>query len=250
MPSIYPNTPIILASGSKSRRVMLEDAGIHFNVISSDVDEDLLKKEMDGFPFEDQVVKLAAAKASEVSINNLNHLVIGGDQMCIFQNKVFDKPGSQEKAIENLKLLSGTTHYQYSGVCLYKDGRSLWEYYEVVELNMHSLSEEENQKDLNKALSEAYRVLKPGGRFLCLEFSKIQNPNLDFFYKNYSKLIPFIGKVIVGKKEPYEYLIKSIEEFVHQDELISLMKKNGLDKCKYRNLSGGIVSIHSGWKII
>ena len=107
-----------------------------------------------------------------------------------------------------------------------------------------------NTKDLNKALSEAYRVLKPGGRFLCLEFSKIQNPNLDFFYKNYSKLIPFIGKVIVGKKEPYEYLIKSIEEFVHQDELISLMKKNGLDKCKYRNLSGGIVSIHSGWKII
>jgi septum formation protein len=143
MPSIYPNTPIILASGSQSRRVMLEDAGIHFSVISSNVDEDLLKKEMDGFPFEDQVVKLAAAKASEVSVNNPNHLIIGGDQMCIFQNKVFDKPGSQEKAIENLKLLSGTTHYQYSGVCLYKDGRSLWEYYEVVELNMHSLTEEE-----------------------------------------------------------------------------------------------------------
>ena len=143
MPSIYPNTPIILASGSQSRRVMLEDAGIYFNVISSNVDEDLLKKEMDGFPFEDQVVKLAAAKASEVSLNNLNHLVIDGDQMCIFQNKVFDKPGSQEKAIENLKLLSGTTHYQYSGVCLYKDDRSLWEYYEVVELNMHSLTEEE-----------------------------------------------------------------------------------------------------------
>jgi septum formation protein len=143
MPSIYPNTPIILASGSQSRRVMLEDAGIHFNVISSNVDEDLLKKEMDGFPFEDQVVRLAAAKASEVSVNNPNHLIVGGDQMCIFQNKVFDKPGSQEKAIENLKLLSGTTHYQYSGVCLYKDGRSLWEYYEVVELNMHSLKEEE-----------------------------------------------------------------------------------------------------------
>ncbi|MDA8816494.1 Maf family protein [Gammaproteobacteria bacterium] len=143
MPSIYPNTPIILASGSQSRRVMLEDAGIHFSVISSNVDEDLLKKEMDGFPFEDQVVRLAAAKASEVSVNNPNHLIIGGDQMCIFQNKVFDKPGSQEKAIENLKLLSGTTHYQYSGVCLYKDGRSLWEYYEVVELNMHSLTEEE-----------------------------------------------------------------------------------------------------------
>jgi len=106
-----------------------------------------------------------------------------------------------------------------------------------------------NTKNLNKALSEAYRVLKPGGRFLCLEFSKIQNSNLDFIYKNYSKLIPHIGQLIVGDKKPYEYLIKSIEEFINQEELIDLMKKNNFTKCSYRNFSGGIVSIHSGWKI-
>ena len=106
-----------------------------------------------------------------------------------------------------------------------------------------------NTKDLNKALSEAYRVLKPGGRYLCLEFSKIQNSNLDFLYKNYSKLIPIIGQFVVGEKEPYEYLIKSIEKFINQDELIELMKKNKFHKCSYRNFSGGIVSIHSGWKI-
>ena len=106
-----------------------------------------------------------------------------------------------------------------------------------------------NTKDLNKALSEAYRVLKPGGRYLCLEFSKIQNSNLDFLYKNYSKLIPIIGQFVVGEKEPYEYLIKSIEKFINQDELIDLMKKNKFHKCSYRNFSGGIVSIHSGWKI-
>ena len=106
-----------------------------------------------------------------------------------------------------------------------------------------------NTKDLNKALSEAHRVLKPGGRFLCLEFSKIQNPNLDFLYKNYSKLIPQIGKIIVGEKEPYKYLIKSIENFVNQNELVNLMRRGGFKKCTYRNLSGGIVSIHSGWKI-
>jgi len=106
-----------------------------------------------------------------------------------------------------------------------------------------------NTKNLNKALSEAYRVLKPGGRYLCLEFSKIQNANLDFIYKNYSKLIPIIGQFVVGEKEPYEYLIKSIEQFINQDELIELMKKNNFQKCSYRNLSGGIVSIHSGWKI-
>ena len=106
-----------------------------------------------------------------------------------------------------------------------------------------------NTKDLNKSLSEAFRVLKPGGRFLCLEFSKIQNSNLEFIYKNYSKLIPTIGKLVVGEKQPYEYLIESIEKFVNQDELISLMIKNNFKKCFYRNLSGGIVSIHSGWKI-
>ena len=106
-----------------------------------------------------------------------------------------------------------------------------------------------NTKSLNKTLSEAYRVLKPGGRFLCLEFAKIQNSNLDFIYKNYSKLIPIIGKLVVGNSEPYEYLIKSIKDFVNQDELIDLMKKNNFEKCTYRNLSGGIVSIHSGWKI-
>jgi len=106
-----------------------------------------------------------------------------------------------------------------------------------------------NAKNLNQALTEAYRVLKPGGRFLCLEFSKIQNEGLDFIYKNYSKLIPSIGKLVVGNREPYEYLIKSIENFINQDELIDIMLNSGFQKCGYRNLSGGIVSIHSGWKI-
>ena len=106
-----------------------------------------------------------------------------------------------------------------------------------------------NTKNLNHALEEAYRVLKPGGRYFCLEFSKIQNSSLNFLYKNYSKIIPSIGKIVVGESEPYDYLIKSIEEFVSQEELLDLLKKNNFKKCSYRNLSGGIVSIHSGWKI-
>lgn len=143
MPSINPNQPIILASGSESRKIMLQDAGLNFEVITSNVDEDLLKNQMKAVPFEEQVIKLAAAKALAVSSENLDQIIIGGDQMCVFNNKVFDKPGSVDKAIANLKILSGTTHYQYSGVCIYKAGKPLWEYSEVVELKMHTLSEEE-----------------------------------------------------------------------------------------------------------
>ena len=106
-----------------------------------------------------------------------------------------------------------------------------------------------NTGDINKSLSEAYRVLKPGGRFFCLEFSKIQNENLEFIYKQYSKIIPLVGKYVVGQKKPYEYLIESIKKFINQEELLELMKKNGFEKSNYRNLSNGIVSIHSGWKI-
>ena len=106
-----------------------------------------------------------------------------------------------------------------------------------------------NVKDINKSLSEAYRVLKKGGRFLCLEFSKVENNNLEILYKNYSKLIPKIGKIVVGEKKPYDYLVKSIENFISQKKLIEMMKENNFKNCEYRNLSGGIVAIHSGWKI-
>ena len=106
-----------------------------------------------------------------------------------------------------------------------------------------------NTKNINKSLSEAYRVLKKGGRFLCLEFSKIENSNLNFLYKNYSKILPFLGQIIVGDEKPYKYLVESIEKFLNQQELLELMKKNKFQNCSYRNLSGGIVAIHSGWKI-
>ena len=106
-----------------------------------------------------------------------------------------------------------------------------------------------NTKNINKSIKEAYRVLKKGGRFFCLEFSKIQNQNLEILYKNYSKLIPTIGRIVVGESKPYEYLVKSIENFVNQEELTEILKSNKFYKPNYKNLSGGMVSIHSGWKI-
>jgi len=106
-----------------------------------------------------------------------------------------------------------------------------------------------NVTDINKVLKEAYRVLKPGGRFLCLEFSKVKNETLNKFYKAYSKSIPKIGKFIVGKSEPYEYLVNSIEKFYSQDEFFYKIQKQKFIKVSYRNLTGGVVAIHSAWKI-
>ena len=106
-----------------------------------------------------------------------------------------------------------------------------------------------NVTDINKTLSEAYRVLKPGGRFMCLEFSKVDNEIINFFYKKYSNTIPIIGKYIAGTSQPYKYLINSIDQFYNQNQLIELMVNNGFSNTEYRNLSNGISAIHSGWKI-
>ena len=103
--------------------------------------------------------------------------------------------------------------------------------------------------NINLTLKEALRVLKPGGRFMCLEFSKIDNEIINLLYQQYSKFIPFVGKYIVGSSKPYDYLIRSIDEFYTQNELVDLMKNNGFSNVEYRNLSNGISAIHSGWKI-
>ena len=106
-----------------------------------------------------------------------------------------------------------------------------------------------NVSDIDASLKEAFRVLKPGGRFMCLEFSKIDNEFLDYLYRQYSKTIPFIGKLIVGSDEPYKYLIESIEKFYNQEQFAELIVDNGFSNVEYRNVSNGISSIHSGWKI-
>lgn len=107
-----------------------------------------------------------------------------------------------------------------------------------------------NVTHIDRALSEACRVLRPGGRFLCLEFSEVQVPMLDALYDRYSfSAIPAIGGAVTGDMPSYRYLVESIRNFPDQTAFADMIRAAGFDRVSYRNLTGGIAAIHSGWKL-
>jgi demethylmenaquinone methyltransferase/2-methoxy-6-polyprenyl-1,4-benzoquinol methylase len=106
-----------------------------------------------------------------------------------------------------------------------------------------------NVPSIQNALNEAFRVLKPGGRFLCLEFSQVDVPILDTLYKQYSDaLVPALGRAVAGDAEPYRYLVESIKKFPDQRRFARMIKEAGFTRVQYRNVSGGIAAMHSGIK--
>ena len=107
-----------------------------------------------------------------------------------------------------------------------------------------------NVPRIDVALAEAYRVLKPGGRFLCLEFSEVEMPLLDRVYEAWSfNAIPRIGKLVTGDGEPYRYLVESIRKFPNQENFAAMIRRAGFARVTYRNYTGGIAALHSGWKL-
>ncbi|HSM96487.1 MAG TPA: bifunctional demethylmenaquinone methyltransferase/2-methoxy-6-polyprenyl-1,4-benzoquinol methylase UbiE [Rhizomicrobium sp.] len=107
-----------------------------------------------------------------------------------------------------------------------------------------------NVTHIDEALTEALRVLKPGGRFLCLEFSKVEAPVLDELYERFSfAVIPKIGEWVAQDADSYRYLAESIRRFPPQAKFKKMIEKAGLSQVKVRNLSGGIAAMHSAWKI-
>ena len=106
-----------------------------------------------------------------------------------------------------------------------------------------------NFSNIKESLCEAYRVLKPGGKFYCLEFSKAENQTISSAYNIYSSIIPIIGKIIVGDEEPYKYLTKTISNFPSQEDFKKIIESTNFKEVKYRNIFNGIVAIHQATKI-
>ena len=145
-----PAHKVILASNSSIRKKILEEAGITFEVIASEVDEEELKKSFSSNNFKDYCLALAKAKALDVSNKQKNAYVIGSDQICCYEDEIFSKPLTKENCFKTLSKLSGNTHYQNCGISICRDGKEIWSHYAQAALTMKFLSDLEIKDYIDK----------------------------------------------------------------------------------------------------
>ncbi len=171
--SIKPTVPIILASASKIRSEILKNTGLLFSVKISDVNEDELKKKLLNKSIQEEAKILACEKASNISQKNPNEYIIGADQICSLNNKIYSKPITMDNAIQQLSDLSGKTHKQTSAICLYYKNELVWSYVDEALLTMHELNSTEITRylELDKPLNScgSYKYESLG----CHLFSKV-----------------------------------------------------------------------------
>ena len=171
--SLKPKVPIILASASKIRSEILKNTGLIFSVKISDVNEDELKKKLLNKSIQEEAKILACEKASDISQKNPNEYIIGADQICSLNNKIYSKPITMDNAIQQLTDLSGKTHKQTSAICLYYKNELVWSYVDEALLTMHELNNSEITRylELDKPLNScgSYKYESLG----CHLFSKV-----------------------------------------------------------------------------
>ena len=145
-----PEYKIILASNSSIRQKILEDSGISFEVVPSEVEEEELKQSLSGNNFREYCLALAKAKALDVSNKKKNAYVIGSDQICSYGEEIFSKPLTKENCFKTLSKLSGNTHYQNCGISICKNGKEIWSHYAQAALTMKPLSDREIRDYIDK----------------------------------------------------------------------------------------------------
>ena len=145
-----PEYKIILASNSSIRQKILEDSGISFEVVPSEVEEEELKQSLSSNNSREYCLALAKAKALDVSNKKKNAYVIGSDQICSYGEEIFSKPLTKENCFKTLSKLSGNTHYQNCGISICKNGKEIWSHYAQAALTMKSLSDREIRDYIDK----------------------------------------------------------------------------------------------------
>ena len=195
-----PAHKVILASNSSIRKKILEEAGITFEVIASEVDEEELKKSFSSNNFKDYCLALAKAKALDVSNKQKNAYVIGSDQICCYEDEIFSKPLTKENCFKTLSKLSGNTHYQNCGISICKDGKEIWSHYAQAALTMKLLSDLEIKDYIDKdepfMACGAYRFESLGKNL----FSSTQGDETTIQGLTLNPLLKFLGskKVIAN----------------------------------------------------
>jgi septum formation protein len=142
--------PFKIASSSSIRKEIISNAGITCEFVSSNVDEEKIKKDSSNLSFSDISLKLASAKALEVSKKNKDFYILGVDQICQFRDEILNKPGNEENCKKTLKKLSGNTHYQNCGMAISFNNEIIWTSCDIAKLTMKDLSESDIEKYVKK----------------------------------------------------------------------------------------------------